>query len=465
MTQTLESVGSEQAQNVINTTNLQALFERVANQAIAGKHLPGSTYRLQFNKFFTFQDARRQIAYLHALGITDIYASPYLRARPESLHGYDICDHNQLNPSIGTEEDYRQMVAEIQRHGMSQILDIVPNHMGIGETCNQWWMDVLENGPSSIYANYFDIDWNPVKEELQYKVLLPILGDQYGQVLERGELRVKFEATEGAFYLDYYEHRLPISPHTYADILKLQLEALTQALGAENENVLEYQSLITSSSYLPPRWETERTKVVERNREKEILKRRLAALCAASTQVCEAINAAVAELNGTPGQAHSFDQIDALIDSQAYRVAFWRVAAEEINYRRFFDVNDMAAIRVELPEVYEHSHELILRLVSEGSLQGLRVDHADGLWDPAHYLWRLQRSHFLDLARKELTHQLGYQPEGQEWASYETALLERLEQERNDEPDFPLTNGFVCRAGENPGAGREVARKLDGRWH
>lgn len=438
MTQTLEPVSSEAAQNSIDNTDIKALFEQVATQAIATKHLPGSTYRLQFNKFFTFQDARQQISYLHDLGITDIYASPYLRARPESLHGYDICDHNQLNPSIGDEEDYRQLVAEIQRHGMSQILDIVPNHMGIGETCNKWWMDVLENGPSSIYANYFDIDWNPVKEELQYKVLLPILGDQYGQVLERGELQIKFEAADGAFYLDYFEHRLPVSPHTYADILNLQLEALTQALGAEDENVLEYQSLITSSSYLPPRWETERAKVVERNREKEILKRRLAALCTASTQVGDVINAAVAELNGTAGLAHSFDLIDTLIEKQAYRVAFWRVAAEEINYRRFFDVNDMAAIRVELPEVYERSHALILRLVSEGSLQGLRVDHADGLWDPAQYLWRLQRSHFLDLARKKVTQALGYQPEGQEWANYETALLERLEQERADNPTSPL---------------------------
>ena len=183
--------------------------------------IPTSTYRLQFNRRFTFAQAREIVPYLNALGISDCYASPYFQARAESLHGYDITDHNKLNAAIGSREEYDAWVANLQAHGMGQIVDFVPNHMGIGEPLNQWWMDVLENGPSSLYAPYFDIQWKPLKSDLRDKVLLPILGDQYGRVLERGELRVHFEA--GAFFLRYYDHEFPIAPGTYRHILEIAL--------------------------------------------------------------------------------------------------------------------------------------------------------------------------------------------------------------------------------------------------
>jgi (1->4)-alpha-D-glucan 1-alpha-D-glucosylmutase len=393
---------------------------------------------MQFNKYFTFKDATQQIAYLRELGITDLYASPYFLASPDSLHGYDVCDYNQFNPSIGTREDYQKMSEELKHHGLNQLLDIVPNHMGITETCNKWWMDVLENGPNSIYAGFFDIDWKPVKDELAYKVLIPILGDQYGNVLDRGELQIKFVASEGAFYLDYWEHRQPINPRTYPMILKLALDMVQPQLDESRESILELQSIISNFGYLPPRWETDYQKVMERNREKEILKKRLANLCSGSTQVLLATRAAVASLNGTPGNSESFDQLAALIDAQAFRPAYWRVAADEINYRRFFDINELAAIRIEKPEVYQKSHSLIFELIGEGHLQGLRVDHADGLWDPAGYLWNLQCTYFTNLARQQSKLVLGREVSNEEWASFERGIQLLLAEEREKNPASPL---------------------------
>ncbi|MEO7909496.1 MAG: malto-oligosyltrehalose synthase [Roseiflexaceae bacterium] len=353
--------------------------------------VPSATYRLQFNRLFTFDDARHRLAYLDQLGISDVYASPYLRARAESTHGYDIADHNQLNPAVGDQAAYEALVDELHARGMGQILDVVPNHMGIGESTNSWWMDVLENGPSSRFAPYFDIDWHPLKAELENKVLLPILGLQYGRVLENCELVLVYE--DGAFFLRYWQTDLPINPRTYVDILRLPLEQLIETLGSEHEQVLEYQSIMTGLEHLPPRTETERTKVVERGREKEILKRRLAALTDAAPDVRAAIEQTIRYFNGQRGDPRSFDLLDALIERQAYRLSYWRVAAEEINYRRFFDVNDLAAIRMDRTEVFEATHKLVLRLLAEGKINGLRVDHPDGLWDPAGYFRRLQESY------------------------------------------------------------------------
>src|SRR5215210_5550837 len=185
-------------------------------------NIPSATYRFQFHKGFTFQQARELVPYLHALGISHVYASPYFQSSPESTHGYDIADHNELNPVIGSREDYDALVEELHRHGMGQIVDFVPNHMGIAESLNTWWMDVLENGPSSVYAPFFDIDWHPLKEELENRVLLPILGDQYGRVLEKGELKLNFE--RGALFLTYYATRLPINPRSYGLVLRRALE-------------------------------------------------------------------------------------------------------------------------------------------------------------------------------------------------------------------------------------------------
>src|SRR4030095_2663290 len=351
------------------------------------RRIPTSTYRLQFNRQFTFAQGRALVPYLHALGIGDCYASPYFQTRAESLHGYDITDHNKLNDAIGSHEDYDAWVAELHAHGMGQVLDFVPNHMGIREGQNLWWADVLENGPSSAYAPYFDIDWQPLKADLRDKVLIPVLGDQYGRVLERGELRVHFES--GRFFLRYFEQEFPIAPGTYRHVLEI---ALAQLVGhKEEEFYAELQSILTALEYLPRRTETDPERIAERAREKEVIKRRLERRCQEAPLVAKAIEEALTIINGAPGNPRSFDALDALLSDQAYRLAFWRVAAEEINYRRFFDINDLAAIRMELPEVFDETHRLLFDLVATGAVTGLRIDHPDGLYLPNEYFEKLQR--------------------------------------------------------------------------
>ena len=359
------------------------------NCAVVSKHprIPTCTYRLQFNRWFTFAQARDIVAYLDALGVTDVYASPYFQASPESLHGYDITDHNKLNTAIGSRADYDAWIAELQAHDMGQVLDFVPNHVGIANDRNAWWMDVLENGPSSQYAPYFDIEWQPLKTDLRNKVLLPILGDQYGRVLERGELQVRFE--EGTFYLLYGERRLPMAPGTYRHVLEVALENLSEY--KDDDFYAELQSVLTALEYLPKRTESDPKRIAERAREKEIIKRRLERRCTQAPQVQQAIEKALAQINGNPGDPRSFDKLDGLLNAQSYRLAFWRVAAEEINYRRFFDVNDLAAIRVELPKVFDAIHRLVLELVSTGAVTGLRIDHPDGLCLPREYFVKVQQ--------------------------------------------------------------------------
>jgi (1->4)-alpha-D-glucan 1-alpha-D-glucosylmutase len=349
--------------------------------------IPTCTYRLQLNRWFTFSQAREIVPYLRALGVSDIYASPYFQAGPNSMHGYDIVDHNKLNAAIGSQEEYEAWIAELHKHEMGHVLDFVPNHMGVTEPGNKWWADVLENGPSSMYAPYFDIDWRPQKEDLRDKVLLPILTDQYGRVLERGEFQVRFE--EGAFHLEYGNMKLPIAPGTYRLILDLALENLAEY--KDEDFYAEFQSILTALEHLPPRTETDPEKLAERVREKEIVKRRLERRCQEAPQVQRAIEQALAQINGRPGDPRSFDKLDELLNAQSYRLAFWRVAAEEINYRRFFDVNDLAAIRMELPEVFDAAHELIVDLVKRGAVTGLRIDHPDGLYLPKEYFEKLQR--------------------------------------------------------------------------
>src|SRR5438874_1784291 len=348
--------------------------------------IPTATYRLQFNKNFTFRQAREIVTYLHHLGISDAYASPYFQAGAESLHGYDITDHNKFNAAIGSREDYDAWIAELQVHSMGQIADFVPNHVGINDPQNVWWQDVLENGPSSLYAPYFDIDWRPLKTDLHDKVLLPILGDQYGRVLERGELQVRFDG--GSFSLTYFDHVFPIAPGTYRYILELALENLAEF--RDEDFYAEFQSIRTALEYLPRRTETNPGRIKERAREKEIIKKRLERRCAEAPQVQRAIEKAVETINGHIGDPRSFDRLDELLNAQSYRLAFWRVAAEEINYRRFFDVNDLAAIRVELPEVFDAAHKLLFELVASGAVTGLRIDHPDGLYRPLEYFEKLQ---------------------------------------------------------------------------
>lgn len=357
--------------------------------------IPWSTYRFQVNRTCKFRDVTRLVPYFHDLGIGAVYFSPYFTAVPGSHHGYDVVDPTTLNPEIGTDEDYRVMVNELHRHNMGQLLDVVPNHMGITLQINRWWQDVLENGPSSPYASFFDIDWDPVKAELHDKVLLPILGDHYGVVLEQGELCLLYE--DGRFLIQYYDHRLPVAPKPSALILAHNLDQLMNEVGADSPHLMELESIITALKHLPSRQDQEPAQVAERYREKEVTRRRLAALVECSARIRLFLEENVRLINGTKGDPRSFDVLDGILNDQAYRLAYWRVAAEEINYRRFFDINELAAIRMENPAVFEATHTLLLRLVKEGLVTGLRIDHVDGLYDPADYLTKLQ-----DWAKHEL---------------------------------------------------------------
>lgn len=358
--------------------------------------IPLSTYRLQFNVSFTFLDAARLIPYLHQLGITDCYASPYLKAAPGSSHGYDVIDPTVLNPEVGTDADYEVFITALQDHGMGQLLDVVPNHMGIAASSNMWWQDVLENGPSSHYATFFDIDWTPVKPELKNTVLLPILGDQYGIVLENQEITLHYH--DGQLFLSYYEHHLPLDPSTWTIALTFRQDDLVATLGESSPYLQEYQSILTALSHLPLRTETDPGRIAERYREKDVIRRRLASVIADHEPLQHFLFDNIRILNGTKGSPRSFDLLDELVSNQAYRLAYWRVAGEEINYRRFFDINQLAAIRMEQPAVFQEAQQKIFDLVASGAVTGLRIDHVDGLYDPQGYLvqwqaWAAQQFH------------------------------------------------------------------------
>ncbi len=363
---------------------------------MAGKPFPRAVYRLQLNREFTFDDAHRIVPYLHALGISHLYVSPCLKARAGSLHGYDIVDHASLNPELGGSEAFARLVDNLRVHGMGLILDIVPNHMGIGSGENEWWLDVLENGQASAYATYFDIDWHPIRESLRGKVLLAILGDHYGKVLEAGELRLAFDEQRGEFGVYYCDRRLPLDPETYPVILTHETEKFTALANAENHALLEWHSVVTDFEQLRQL----RADHVERARSAAACKRRLAAFCALSPCARAFVDEMIILFNGVAGKPESFDQLHELLELQSFRLAYWRVAADEINYRRFFDINDLVCLRQQIPEVFEASHRLILALIAEGNVDGLRIDHVDGLWHPRAYCERLQNE-FSRIATQE----------------------------------------------------------------
>ncbi|MGZ8921645.1 MAG: alpha-amylase family glycosyl hydrolase, partial [Limisphaerales bacterium] len=302
--------------------------------------IPVATYRFQFHKGFTFQHARALLPYLRDLGISDVYASPLFLAGPESTHGYDICGFDRLNPNLGTEEAFEAFTSEIRDLGMGLIVDMVPNHMGT-HASNDWWFDVLKNGPNSEYASYFDINWNPPNPLLQGKILLPILGDHYASVLERGELQLVSESSK--VHLAYFDKKFPLSPESEK---AFNLSPLTDEAG---EKFLR-------------------------------------------------------ELNGKPGQPASFDKLHKLIDLQHYRLAYWRVGAHEINYRRFFDVTELVSVRVEDEDVFLATHQFLFELLRSGKVTGLRIDHPDGLRDPLRYFYSLHsQGKFYVLAEKILS--------------------------------------------------------------
>ena len=409
--------------------------------------IPTSSYRLQFHPGFTFRDAEALIPYLARLGITECYSSPLLAASPNSSHGYDVCDHGRLNPAYGGEEDFAAFAEALARHGMGLILDFVPNHMGIEPSANSWWRDVLENGPSSLFVRYFDIDWDPVKTELRGKLLLPILGDQYGSVLESGQLQLRFQ--DGAFSLQYFERNLPLNPRQMRRLLEHNLEGLQGQDALEAPDLRELMSILFQLEHMPVYTETDLQRVLDRRREKDVVQERLAQLVADSERIREHIEENVRVFNGEPGNRGSFDLLHGLLDAQAYRLSYWRTALHEINYRRFFDVNDLAAIRMEDREVFDAAHGLVLDLIRKGIVTGLRLDHVDGLFDPREYFDRLiaacgERAIYI-VGEKVLT---AGEPLRQDWSIHGTTGYDFL----ND------LNGLFVDSGKAPAFQRLHAR-------
>ncbi len=352
--------------------------------------IPVATYRLQFNRDFTFVDALHTIPYLHQLGISHVYASPILKARAGSPHGYDIVDHDSLNPELGTETEFDAFVACLQQHGMGLILDIVPNHMGVGGDDNHWWLDVLEHGEASIYAPCFDIDWHPVNPVLRNKVLLPFLADDYGSVLEQGTLRLEFVVEQGTFHVRYFEHLFPIDPGTYPRIGQHRNDVLEQRLTNEHDILAGFRSFLSACRKLPRRTGNATGVRQRRRHAADRCKRDLASLCLRSPALTAVLQENVTIINGDPARPESFDALHDLLEAQAYRLAYWQVAADEINYRRFFDINELAGIRMENDEVFESTHRLIRWMVGKAQINGLRIDHPDGLSDPHKYFCDLQ---------------------------------------------------------------------------
>ncbi|MDT8402999.1 malto-oligosyltrehalose synthase [Sulfuriflexus sp.] len=351
----------------------------------AQANIPRSTYRLQLHRGFTFAQAAEIAPYLHQLGISHCYTSPCLQARPGSTHGYDIIDHGALNTELGGEAGFTGFTDVLKQQQMGLIMDMVPNHMGVMGSDNAWWLDVLENGPASIYADYFDIDWTPLKDALRGKILVPVLGDHYGSILERGELELVYDPDRGSFYVRYYEHELPIDPGEYPYILAHNIDQLEERLGATNQQLLVYQSLITAFENLPRRSETDAAQIAERRRDKGLHKASLTRLYR-DADIAHFMDENLQTFNSR----HNVELLHALLEQQAWRIAYWRVATDEINYRRFFEVNELAGLRIENPAVFEATHELVLELIADNRVQGLRIDHPDGLYDPGNYFRLLQ---------------------------------------------------------------------------
>ena len=344
---------------------------------------PSSTYRLQFHKDFTFAHAAEVLPYIAQLGVSHVYASPVLMARPGSTHGYDTVDPTQINPELGGLAGFEHFAAAVKAQGMGLLLDIVPNHMGVGGADNPWWLSLLEWGELSPFADTFDVDWERLGAH--GKLVAPNLGAQYGEVLEKGDLRLAFDADAGSFSVFFFEHRFPICPLTYPDIIDraVAVDATESEEGVDG--LLRIGEELRALAQEEPH---RRGDVVAKCAG---LKRRLAAL-AHRPRVADAIAGAVAVVNGTPGVAESFGPLHRLLERQAYRLSFWRVAASDVNYRRFFDIDSLAGVRIEKPAVFERAHALIFDLVRRGLVQGLRIDHIDGLADPKAYASALQEA-------------------------------------------------------------------------
>ncbi len=322
---------------------------------------PRATYRIQFHKDFGLDAAAAIADYLRALGVSHLYSSPYLQAVPGSMHGYDVVDHRAVNLELGGAAAHERLTAKLREEGLGQILDIVPNHMAIGTGLNRWWWDVLENGLASRYAAYFDIDWQSPEEKLRNKVTVPILGNHYGRALAAGEITLTRQG--GSFVFRYFNHRLPASPESLAPLLTSAAERAAS----------DYLGFLANSCRLLTH------SLPERHRDKEVLRGLLARLCEEDSDICRAMDAELERVNADA------DELDRMLEEQNYRLAFWRTAERELGYRRFFDINTLVGLRAERPEVFRDTHRLILEWANRGVLDGLRVDHPDGLRDPRKY--------------------------------------------------------------------------------
>jgi (1->4)-alpha-D-glucan 1-alpha-D-glucosylmutase len=376
------------------SAQLQAAIQEILDQPLE-ETFPRATYRVQLSPSFGFRDLARRVPYLAELGISHLYLSPVLAARQGSTHGYDIVGHSWINPELGGMKGLEELARVAQQHGLGLLIDVVPNHMCITSSENQWWMDVLEHGPSSPYASFFDIDWAPVHPALQQKVLYPILAVPYGEALEAKKLGLSWQ--EGLFVLHYEDFRLPLEPSSTRLLLESARPEWRARLPEDDPDRLELESILATLASLPPYTATEPAAIEQRRREREVLRRRLQGLAARSSWVAELLDKTLKQWNGVPLQSQSFDPLDRLLQIQPYRLAFWRVATDEINYRRFFDVNDFAALNVQEPAVYEATHQLWWELTERGWIDGWRIDHLDGLFDPAGYLETLQGTRLLQL--------------------------------------------------------------------
>jgi (1->4)-alpha-D-glucan 1-alpha-D-glucosylmutase len=344
--------------------------------------IPTATYRIQFHSGFGFKQAQAIASYLSELGISDLYASPIFKARSGSTHGYDVVDPNQLNPELGSAEDFAALIDQTQKYGMGWLQDIVPNHMAY-DSQNQFLMDILENGPDSEYFDYFDINWNHSDEDIRGRVLAPMLGNFYGECLENGEIELQYN--QFGLSINYFGLALPIRIESYARFISQNLGQLTRAIGRRHPNFVKLLGILYLIKSAPAE-----TKGRERYDQVAFIKGLLWELYEQNPEVKEFIDKNVQVFNGEKGDPSSFNLLDSLLSEQFYRLSFWKVGAEEINYRRFFTVNELISVKVEEFKVFNKTHTLISQFVEEGKFTGLRIDHIDGLYDPQQYLERLK---------------------------------------------------------------------------
>jgi (1->4)-alpha-D-glucan 1-alpha-D-glucosylmutase len=392
---------------------------------------PGSTYRIQFSPSFRFADARDLVPYLRELGVTDLYASPRAKARRGSTHGYDVADAVKINSELGSEEEFMSLVKRLKQYQMEMLLDIVPNHMAASPE-NPYWLDVLENGKASIHRNFFDIDWHPETSKASFlqdnRILLPILGDLYGNVLLRREIVLKYD--ENGFFARYYDTRLPLDPKSYSGIFEYGKDAIESSLEGDEGSQKTYRQALSILRELPDRNDPDAEEILRRQKQVKELKSLLWDLYIDCPEYKQVLDDHLWDLSGDTDDTRSFDRLDKILSIQAFRIADWRIAVEEINYRRFFDINELVGVRVELPHVFELSHQETIRAMRAGEVAGIRLDHIDGLFDPENYLKRLQGSVIGD----------GEESEQQNFY----VLAEKILSREENLPDWPIagTTGY-----------------------